>query len=309
MLGASNEERIESVRRFNRFYTQQIGVLNEGLLGSPLSLSEARVLYETAHLENPTATDIARRLGLDMGYMSRILRGFEQKGLIERHASESDARQSLLFLTSEGREAFGQINARAREEVREMLNHLPEHEQERLVAAMGTIESLLEPRREPSVPYLLRSHRPGDMGWVVNRHGVIYSREYGYDETFEALVAGVVSKFIFHFDPKREHCWIAERQGKNVGSVFLVRKSKTVAKLRMLIVDPEARGLGIGKRLVEECIRMARQVGYKKLTLWTHSQLLAARSIYKAAGFCLARAVPNHSFGLDLVDETWDLKL
>jgi DNA-binding MarR family transcriptional regulator/GNAT superfamily N-acetyltransferase len=301
--------RIDAVRRFNRFYTRQIGVLQNGLLRSPFSLTEARILYELAHRERPTATEIGKALGLDAGYLSRILRGFERRGLVEKTASEADGRQVLLSLTEQGREAFGELNARSNEEVAAMLSGLPACEQDRLVEAMHAIEELLGARPEPKVPYLLRPHRPGDMGWVVHRHGVLYAQEYGWDERFEALVAEIVAGFIRNYDPKRERCWIAERDGEIVGSVFLVRHSETVAKLRLLLVEPRARGLGIGSRLVEECIRFAEETGYRKITLWTNSVLHAARRIYQAAGFRLVREEPHHSFGHDLVGQTWELTL
>ena len=302
-------QRIDAVRHFNRFYTRQIGVLLEGLLSSPFSLTEARVLYELAHRENPTATELGKEMGLDGGYLSRILRGFERRGLIAREASQADARQSLLSLTSLGRKTFLSLDTHSHDEVGAMLRNLPVPGQARLIEAMRVIENLLSGRSTERVPYLLRPHQPGDMGWVVHRHGALYAQEYGYDEQFEGLVAGIVAEFIRHYDAKHEHCWIAERNGEFAGSVFLVRKSKTVAKLRLLLVEPAARGLGIGARLVSECIRFARQVGYRKITLWTQSDLYAARHIYKQAGFHLLGKKPHHSFGRDLVAETWELKL
>jgi DNA-binding MarR family transcriptional regulator/N-acetylglutamate synthase-like GNAT family acetyltransferase len=300
---------IDAVRSFNRFYTKQIGVLREGLLESPFSLTEVRVLYELAHRGEPTAAEICKDLGLDAGYLSRILRGFERRGLVLKAASKVDGRQTLLSLTAQGRKAFAPLNARSQDEVAAMLSRLSGAEQDRLVGAMRTIETLLGARPEPKVPYLLRPHQPGDMGWVVHRHGVLYAQEYGWDETFEALVAEIAATFIQRFDAKRERCWIAEREGENVGSVFLVQKSRTVAKLRLMYVEPKARGMGIGGRLVSECIRFARQVGYRKIVLWTNSVLTAARHIYKKAGFRLVRAEPHHSFGHDLIGETWELKL
>ena len=303
------DERVAGVRRFNRFYTQKIGVLHEGLLGSPFSLAEGRVLYEVAHRDKPTAAQLSRDLGVDAGYLSRILGGFKGRGLIERVSSDADGRQSLLSLTARGRDAFAPLNARSRKEIGAMLGRLSVADQRRLVEAMRVIEGLLGAPPTPKVPYLLRPHQPGDMGWVVHRHGALYAQEYGWDEQFEALVARVVWKFIEHYDPKRERCWIAERAGENVGSVFLVKQSRTVAKLRLLLVDPKARGLGVGARLVDECVRFARQAGYRKITLWTNSVLLAARRIYERAGFRLVRKERHHSFGHDLVGETWDLKL
>jgi DNA-binding MarR family transcriptional regulator/GNAT superfamily N-acetyltransferase len=274
---------VQTVRRFNRFYTKQIGVLNDGLLQSPFSLAEVRVLYEVAHRERPTAVQLANELALDDGYLSRILRTFRKRGLIARTPAETDRRQRLLALTPRGRSVFASLNARSDNQVATMLRELSPGDQDRLVDAMRTIESLL--LRDGSAPadrapYLLRQHRPGDMGWVVYRHGVLYSQEYGWDERFEALVAGIVAQFIEQFDPKRERCWIAEKDGDNVGSVFLVKHTTAVAKLRLLLVEPTARGLGIGQRLVDECVRFARQAGYRKITLWTNSVLHAARRIY-----------------------------
>ena len=304
------DRRIGAVRRFNRFYTRQIGVLQEGLLGSPFSLTEVRVLYELAHRDRPTAADLGRELGLDAGYLSRILRGFERRGLIEKARSHADGRETLLSLTKKGQRTFAPLDARSSAEIGGLLGRLSPHKQARLVEAMRTVEGLLggaEP--EPQTPFLLRSHQPGDMGWVVHRHGVLYAREYGWDERFEALVAEIAAAFILNFDPKRERCWIAERDGEIVGSVFLVKKSKTVAQLRLLLVEPAARGLGLGSRLVGECERFARQVGYRKIVLWTNSVLRAARHIYEEAGYRLAHEERHHSFGHDLIGETWELDL
>jgi DNA-binding MarR family transcriptional regulator/GNAT superfamily N-acetyltransferase len=302
-------QRVEAVRRFNRFYTQQIGVLQERLLRSPFSLTEVRILYELAHRQKLTATELGKELGLDGGYLSRILRGFEKRGLIGRTPSEADGRQSHLGLTEEGRDAFAPINARSHDEVAAALSNLSTAQQKRLVEAMHTIERVLGAQPEQKALYLLRPHRPGDMGWVVHRHGLLYSQEYGWDDQFEALVASVVAKFIQHYDPKRERCWIAEKGGEPVGSVFLVKQSKTAAKLRLLLVEPKARGLGLGARLVSECVGFARQVGYRKIMLWTNSVLYAARHIYEEAGFRLIHKEHHHSFGHDLIGETWELKL
>jgi len=302
-------QRVEAVRRFNRFYTKQIGVLPEKLLRSPFSLTEARILYELAHREQTTATRLAKELGLDGGYVSRILGQFEKRGFIARQPSETDARMSLLQLTGKGEKAFEIIDTRSRRQIEAVLKGLSAAGQNRLVEAMNTIAGLLGAQAEQKVPYLLRPHRPGDMGWVVHRHGALYAEEYNWDERFEALVAGIVSNFIQRYDPKRERCWIAEREGEIVGSVFLVKKSKTVAKLRLLLVEPEARGLGIGTRLVQECSRFARQAGYRKIILWTNSVLHAARRIYQAEGYRLVREEPHLSFGHDLIGETWELKL
>jgi DNA-binding MarR family transcriptional regulator/N-acetylglutamate synthase-like GNAT family acetyltransferase len=303
------DRRVGDVRHFNRFWTRQIGVLREEYLESPFSLTEVRVLYELAHGEETTASELGEELGLDAGYLSRILRGLEKHGLIHRRPSEADGRRRLLRLTDRGREAFAPLDARSRSEIGAMLGGMSITGQERLVGAMRTIERLLSARPEPVVPYLLRPHQPGDMGWVVHRHGVLYAREYGWDERFEALVAEIVAKFIQQYDPSVERCWIAERDGEIVGCVFLVRASQEIAKLRLLLVEPEARGLGIGSRLVEECIRFARQAGYLKITLWTNDVLNSARRIYEGMGFRLVHEKPHHSFGHDLVGQTWELML
>jgi DNA-binding MarR family transcriptional regulator/N-acetylglutamate synthase-like GNAT family acetyltransferase len=302
-------QRVEAIRRFNRFYTHQIGVLNEGLLDSTFSLAEARVIYELAHHAQTTASALGDELGLDAGYLSRMLNSFKKNGLLDTQPSATDRRQRMLRLTQAGQNAFAMLNARSQHQIEAMLNRLPADTQQRLIAAMRDIEDLLAAPPEQRVPYILRPHQPGDIGWVVHRHGVLYAAEYGWDERFEALVAGVVAQFIQHYDLKRERCWIAEMNGELVGSVFLVKQSDTVAKLRLLLVEPHARGLGIGKRLVGECIRLARQLGYTTLTLWTNSVLLAARQIYVQAGFQLVSQEAHHSFGRDLVGETWELAL
>jgi DNA-binding MarR family transcriptional regulator/GNAT superfamily N-acetyltransferase len=305
--------RVDGVRAFNRFYTRQIGALGEHHLESPFSLTALRVLYELAHRDAPTAADLGRDLGLDAGYLSRILRRFETRGLIGRTLSSADARQRLLRLTRKGRAAFAPLEARACGEVETLLGRLAGPEQRQVVDAMGTIERLLgAPRADAdhAAPYLLRAHQPGDMGWVIHRHGAIYAREWGYNAEFEALVARICADFLDHIDPAGERCWIAERHGEIVGSVFVVRKSKTVAKLRLLLVEPEARGLGIGRGLIDECIRFARQAGYRRLTLWTQSDLDAARRLYQQAGFRCVHRTSHDSFGRnDLVAETWDLTL
>lgn len=305
--------RIDTVRRFNRFYTRAIGVLQEGWLNSPFSLTEARVLYELAHRERPTATVVGNSLELDPGYLSRILSSFEKRGLIEKTPSEDDGRQSLLALTGEGRQQFAPLEARTIQQVGGMLGRLSENEQRQLIGAMQTIEKILAPAEEPEsgtkASYLLRPHHAGDMGWVVHRQGLLYAQEYGYDEEFEAFTAEIVAKFVQHYDAKRERCWIAEKDSEVVGSVFLVAKSRSTAKLRLLYVEPSARGLGIGSRLVGECVRFARQAGYRKMVLWTQSELDAARHIYKKAGFRVVEKKRHHSFGKNLVAETWELSL
>ncbi len=306
---ASGAGRLDAVRAFNRFYTRQIGVLGEHLLDSPFSLAETRLLYELAHREAPTAADLGRDLGLDAGYVSRMLRRFEARGLLARTPSPADARLSLLRLTRRGRAAFRPLEGRARDAVAAMLARLSAADQREVVGAMGRIERLLGARTPESVPYLLRAHQPGDMGWVVHRHAAIYAREWHYNAEFEALVARICADFLDHLDPARERCWIAEQDGDIVGSVFLVSKSKKVAKLRLLLVEPRARGLGIGRRLVDECIRFARQAGYRTLTLWTQSELDAARRLYRQAGFRRVHRQAHHSFGKDLVAETWTLRL
>jgi len=302
-------QRVAAVRRFNRFYTRQIGVLDEGYLHSPFSLAEARVVYELAQHEQTTATELGGQLGLDAGYLSRILRSFEKRGLIDKQPSATDGRQNILHLTEQGQAAFATLNTRSRNEIEALLAGLSTADQTRLVDAMALIEGLLGARPEQKVPYILRPHQPGDMGWVVHRHGVLYAQEYGWDEQFEALVASIVAEFIQHYDAGRERCWIAEVDGAPVGSVFLVKKSDKVAKLRLLLVEPKARGLGIGGRLVDECVRFARRAGYRTLTLWTQSNLLAARRIYAKAGFRLVESGAHRSFGHDLVEETWELEL
>lgn len=301
--------RIEAVRRHNRFYTQKIGVLNEGILRSAFSLTEARVLYELAHREVTTASALAEALAINAGYLSRVLRALEEKGVVERRPSAADGRRSLVTLSDEGERAFARLNGDSRDAIAAMLEALSETDQRALVLAMESIEALLGMEPEERVPYILRPPEPGDLGWVVQRHGAIYAREYGYDETFEALVAEIVAKFVQSFDPQKERCWIAEREGENVGSVFLVRQSDSVAKLRLLLVEPKARGLGIGKRLVEECVRFAKKCGYDKVTLWTQADLLGARRIYERAGFHVVHQEPHHSFGHDLVAEIWEIEL
>jgi DNA-binding MarR family transcriptional regulator/GNAT superfamily N-acetyltransferase len=302
-------QRIADVRRFSRFYTRQIGLLQEGLLRSRFSLTEGRVLYELAHRDRPTATALADDLGLDHGYLSRILRRFAEGGLIAKKRAPEDARQSLLSLTSKGQKAFAPLDRRSQEEVAAMLAGLAPGAQDRVVAAMASVENLLGKAGTQKPAYVLRAHRPGDMGWVVASNGALYAKEYGWDISYEALVAEIVAQFIKSYDPAREHCWIAEVDGEPVGSVFIVKASDEVAKLRLLIVAPQARGLGLGRALVAECIGFARARGYKTMTLWTQSILTGARKIYRDEGFRIVREEPHHSFGHDLIGETWELAL
>ena len=300
--------RAERIRQFNRLYTKQIGILHEGLLDSPFSLTEVRVLYELAHRTSPTASELAAELNLDAGYLSRILGAFEKKKLIRRSASTADARQLHIDLTAHGRRIFLPLEERSTAEVAGMLAKIPPPAQEKLLSAIQTIEGLLaSPAR--STGYLLRSHQPGDIGWVIQRHGAVYAREYGWTIEFEALVAEIAAAFLRDFDPARERCWIAERDGVNLGCIFLANGGDGVAKLRLLLVEEQARGLGIGRRLVQECVAFARQAGYRKITLWTQSILHAARRLYADAKFRLVDEKPHHSFGADLVGETWELDL
>jgi DNA-binding MarR family transcriptional regulator/predicted GNAT family N-acyltransferase len=303
------QEHISAVRYFNRFFTRQIGVLREGLLHSPYSLSEARIIFELAHRSSLTASDLCNELGLDAGYLSRILNRLEQQNLIEKTRSDNDGRQRLLSLTAEGQNAFALLDSRSNDEISEMLSELNESDRVRLIEAMHTIEGILDHSLKYAGPFYLRHHEAGDMGWVIHEHGILYSREYGWDEKFEALVAQICADFINNYDPQKERCWIAEMQGERVGSVFCVKAGDDVAKLRLLLVAPKARKLGLGTRLVTECIRFAKRSGYKKLTLWTNHVLVDARRIYQKKGFKLVQEEPHHSFGHDLVGQNWDLIL
>jgi DNA-binding MarR family transcriptional regulator/predicted GNAT family N-acyltransferase len=300
---------IAAIRAFNRFYTRKLGVLDQHLARSPYSLSEARVLYELAHRDELAAKEIGSDLGLDPGYLSRIVQSFEESGLITRRPLATDRRQFRLSLTAKGRQAFAKLNKASQDDVAAMLAPLSAGDGRRLTDAMATIEHLLEPARGERAPFLLRSHRVGDMGWVTSRQGIAYTEEYGWDISYEALVAEICAQFIKSYDPSREHCWIAETGGEPVGSVFLVKSSDEVAKLRLLMVEKKARGLGVGRALVEQCIRAARERSYAKMTLWTQSCLLAARGIYKQTGFRKVAEEKHHSFGVDLIGETWELEL
>jgi DNA-binding MarR family transcriptional regulator/GNAT superfamily N-acetyltransferase len=300
---------IAAVRAFNRFYTRKLGVLDQHFGKSPFSLSEARVLYELAHHDDLAAKEIGVELGLDPGYLSRIVQSFDEKGLITRKPLPSDRRQVCLNLTAKGRQTFAKLNLNSQNEVAAMLAALSPGDARRLTGAMATIEGLLEPGESKRAPFLLRSHRIGDMGWVISRQAVAYAEEYGWDIGYEALVAEICAEFIRNYDGAREHCWIAEAGGEPLGSVFLVKASDDVAKLRLLLVEKKARGLGVGRALVEQCIRGARERGFKKMTLWTQSVLIAARGIYQQAGFRRVAEEKHHSFGVDLVGETWEMEL
>ncbi len=304
------ERRVAAMRRFSRFYTRRIGVLQDRFLQSPFSLAEARVLYELTQRDRPTATELCAGLDLDPGYLSRILRGFAERGLVTKTPSPEDRRQSRLALTPKGRKAYAPLERRSHDDVAAMLGALPDADQERVLACMGTIERLIgEPQREPQAAqprYALRAPRTGEMGWVVARHAALYAQEYGWGVRFEGLCAEIVAQMIASHDPARDRHWIAEMDGEPVGSVFVVKASDEVAKLRLLLVEPKARGLGLGTRLVDECIAFARAAGYRKMTLWTHSVLTAARHIYQAAGFALVAQEAHADWGVPVVGETWE---
>ena len=305
----ANHDPVQTIRRFNRFYTRQIGVLQEHLLDSQFSLTEVRVLYEIAHRDHVTAKDLCHDLALDRGYVSRMLQNFEEHGWIKTTPSAEDRRRQFLSLTAKGHNVFDPLEQRSSQEVATMLARLSPTRRQQFLAAIRDVESALDPASPTAAPYIVRQHRPGDMGWVVQRHGELYFQEYQYDERFEALVAEIVAGFIQNLHPARDRCWIAEKGGERVGCIFLVRKSETVAKLRLLLVEPSARGFGIGKRMVEECVNFAREVGYKKILLWTQSELAAARGVYKAAGFeCIGEQRHQSWSRENLVAETWELK-
>jgi DNA-binding MarR family transcriptional regulator/N-acetylglutamate synthase-like GNAT family acetyltransferase len=303
------QRNVEAVRRFNRLYTQKIGVLRENLLDSEFTLTEVRVLYEVAHQAKPTAADVCRALGLDPGYASRILQRLRAQGLVERRRSTVDKRQSVLALSDAGARLLADLDVRANAETASLLDGFGDRERARLVSALLEAESILGTGGERREAYVLRTHRAGDMGWIVHRHGALYAREYGWDERFEALVAEIVAKFLREFDPRRERCWIAERNGEIVGSVLVAKESDEVAKLRLLLVEPTARGLGIGNRLVEECVHFARDAGYRRMVLWTNSLLHAARHIYERIGFRLVAEETVDMFGPDSKAQSWELDL
>lgn len=301
-------EVLDAVRAFNRFYTARIGVLEEGLLDSPYSLTEARVLYEIAHRPTVTAADLARDLGLDPGYLSRLLKKFTAQGLIDRRKSPEDARQHLLALTEAGRAVFEPLEAQSRAEVAALLAPLSPPDWAKLLTAMKTVQSLLTPGAQVG-PVVLRPHRPGDLGWVIQRQTLLYAHEYGWDGSFEAMVAEIAARFITNFQPDKEACWMAERDGEILGSVMLVESAPGIAQLRMLYVEARARGLGVGAKLVAACDHFARQAGYRAIRLWTNANLLSARRLYEAAGYRLIESEPYQGFGQSLVGETWEKTL
>ena len=303
------DDQISAVRAFNRFYTRKLGFLDQQLLKSPFSLSEARVLYELATCENLVAKEIGIELGLDPGYLSRIVQNFDDNGLITRKPALADRRQHQLSLTAKGRQAFAKLSRSSHDDIANMLSALAPGDIRRLTGAMAAIEQLLGEQPAARPPAMLREPRPGDMGWVVQSHGSLYASDYGFDSSFEGLVAEITAKFLGSFDASRERCWIADIDGTQVGSVFLVRHTDDVAKLRLLLVDPAGRGQGLGQRLVAECIAFAQACGYRKITLWTQSILVAARRIYLDAGFVLVGTEPHRSFGQSLIGETWERAL
>lgn len=303
------ERRIGAIRAFNRFYTRKIGLLRAGHLGSDLSLTEVRVLYELAQREQLLAADLVRELELDAGYVSRIVARFQKKGWLTRRRSSEDARKAHLALTERGRKAFGALDVRQHDEIGALLAPLPAPQQVQLQHCLETAHSLLSGVQSRAGETTLREHRPGDIGWIVQKHGELYAREYGWNQEFEALVAEICTSFLRSFDPSGERCWIAERDGVAAGCIMLVRHSRTVAKLRLLLVDPQHRGQGVGELLVDECLRFARACGYRKIVLWTQSVLVGARRIYEAKGFRLVGTETHERFGPKLVGETWELPL
>lgn len=302
-------EGVAVFRRFNRFYTKQIGLLTQGFLKTRFPLTQARILYELAQHEQSTPSDIISEINIDPGYLSRILSNFEKKGLLRKVRSKSDSRQRILKLTAQGKKSFAVLNERSSKEAEALLLSLSEEDLNRLLHAMQTIENILGTKPKPLTSYLLRPHEPGDIGWITHRHGVVYSEKYGFDETFEALVAEILVQFIRKHDPKRECIWIAEQDGERIGAVMIVDAGDQVAQLRLLLVEPKARGKGIGKRLINECINFSRRNRYRKIKLWTQSNLLEARHLYAKAGFELVEESPHKSFGHYLIAEFWELQL
>lgn len=300
---------VAAIRGFSRFYTRKLGIIEPKLLHSSFTLQEARILYEIAHRPACTATDLTRDLGLDPGFLSRTLQALQRRQIVTRKPSKDDGRVNELSLTAKGRTAQAELERRSREEVGALLAGLDAAQRAAIVGAMTTIEQTLERPAEKPAVFILRSHRPGDIGWVISSQAQAYAEEYGWDISYEALVAEICAQFIRSYDPSREHCWIAEASGERLGSVFLVNGGDDVAKLRLLLVEKKARGLGVGRALVEQCVRSAREKGYQEMTLWTQSVLVAARGIYQAVGFRRVKEEPHHSFGVDLVGETWEMKL
>lgn len=296
-------------RRFNRFYTRQIGLLTQGLLKTRFPLIQARVLYEMAQQQQTTASALVKKLNIDPGYLSRILSNFEKEGLLRKHRATSDSRQRILKLTNPGKKSFAELDERSRSVAEEMLLGLVDEDRHRLLHAMQTIETILDTRPKPSTPYLLRPHRPGDIGWIIHRHGVVYAEEYGFDETFEALVAEILVQFIHEHDPKRECLWIAEQEGERIGSVMIVDAGDQVAQLRLLLVEPKARGQSVGMRLIDECLNFSRRNRYRKIKLWTQSNLPQARHLYAKAGFERVSQSAHKSFGQELIAEIWEMPL
>ena len=305
---AQGSQRIAAVRRFNRFYTQHLGMLRDGYLDSPFSLTQARVLYEIRQRGSATATEIGRDLGLDAGYLSRLVAQFEKSALIRKERSPSDGRQSFLSITAIGRKAMDHLEQRTVRQVSDVLHRLSDPDQDRLVSAMRAVERMIAPEPEAKPGITLRELKAGDLGWIVARHGTLYAEEYGWGENFEGLCAQIVAEFAANYDGKRERCWIAEMDGENVGSVFLVKDTDEIARIRLLLVDPVARGRGLGTQLTDECVRFAKAAGYRGITLWTHSVLTAARHVYAKAGFTLTSSEKRKSFGKQVVSEIWDLK-
>lgn len=307
-MNSTIDQRIGSVRAFNRFYTNVIGALRGGLLDTPYSLTEARVLFELGHADATEVAELRRALDIDRGHLSRMLSRFDGDGLVVRERSTEDGRRQVIRLSDAGRATMAMLGTRADDEVRNLLAPLSDRDQGTLIGAMGTIRSVLErTRSEPS--YVIRPLGPGDLGWVVHRHGVLYATEYGWDETFEGLVAQIVADYARDRDERRESAWIAEVHGEPAGCVFCTKREEHVAQLRLLLVEPETRGMGLGARLVDECIRFARRAGYRQIMLWTNDVLTAARRIYEKAGFQLVEEGPHKSFGKDLVEQTWALTL
>ncbi|MEV4533501.1 helix-turn-helix domain-containing GNAT family N-acetyltransferase [Asanoa sp. NPDC049518] len=301
-------EPVARIRAFNRFYTRVIGVLGESLLDTPYSLSEARVLFELAQAERVEVVDLRSALGLDAGYLSRVLTRFEADGLAERSRSAADGRRQVVALTSAGRAAARDLDARSRADVGTLLEPLAEGQRRRLLGAMDAIQDVLRPT-DPVGLVVLRPPVAGDLGWIVRRHGELYAHAHGWDARFEAYVARIVGDYGAGADPTREALWIAEADGEPIGSIMCVADDEHTARLRILLVEPAARGLGLGRRLVDECLRFARRAGYRRMVLSTYDAMAEARRIYQRAGFHLDRAEPVHEFGADLVDETWSLDL